>query len=447
MNEAAKTSKGVINQFITMRAKNANESRFASPGTPGTESFIKPVKHPLSKIVLVFVAFLAIAWLSTHSSRAQNSSESNTLLLEQAHFGATDFAALHQGEPVIRVLPVNDKREVAVYGLVRVQASADVFLETFRESMTRKSNGAILEIGRFSKTPTLDDLKTLTMESRDIEDLKQCVVGDCQLKLSANMIERFHKEVNWQAPDYAAQATQLFKVMLQQYVQDYLQRGDQALIEYGDKPTEVRVAEEQRALFEASRSFNDILPQFPEDLKNPAAKDLSLVEDALVWSKIKFGLKPVLAINHILIYKRQQQSGPQILIASKQIYANHYFDSSLALTAFINKPGSTPESYLVYENRSRADGLGGIFGKVKRGIVEDKAVAGLKSILEQTRLSLAGRAMRAGENSVAENNRTWREWKAGGVHLFWWLFGVTAIVVLGVSTYQWKYNVRVGTPS
>jgi hypothetical protein len=127
-------------------------------------------------------------------------------------------------------LPVQDKKEVAVSGIVGLHLPAQVFLESFRENMATKSNPAILEIGRFSNQPTLDDLKDLTFETGDIEDLKRCVVGDCQLKLSASMIERFRKEMNWDAPDYRIKATQLLKPMLLDYVRDYLGRGDVAQI-------------------------------------------------------------------------------------------------------------------------------------------------------------------------------------------------------------------------
>ena len=51
-------------------------------------------------------------------------------------------------------------------------------------------------------------------------------MGDCDLKLSAQMIQRFAREVNWQAPDYAQQATQLFKSILVDYVKDYRARGE-----------------------------------------------------------------------------------------------------------------------------------------------------------------------------------------------------------------------------
>src|SRR5207249_9134929 len=136
----------------------------------------------------------------------------------------------------------------------------------------------------------------------------------------------------------------------------------------------IRLAEEQQALMAGSTSTHDILSELPR----PSQPELAIVENTIVWSQIKYGLKPVIAINHIMIYIREQKSGPQVLIVSKQIYANHYFDSSLALTAFGSITDDSPKSYLFYENRSRLDGLTGAFGKMKRGIVEDKAVDSLK---------------------------------------------------------------------
>ncbi len=101
------------------------------------------------------------------------------------------------------------------------------------------------------------------------------------------MIERFRKEIDWESPDYPAQVTNLFKQMLLDYVRDYRARGEAALIEYNDKRNEVSLAREQRALAGASSYINDALA----DQKS----GLQLIEDAIVWSKIKFGLKPVLA--------------------------------------------------------------------------------------------------------------------------------------------------------
>lgn len=390
--------------------------------------------------LLRIISFCAIIWLATNAALGQGSvSDFHKVLLERATFDESDFAALRQGQPVVRLLPGTDKREVAVCGLVSLGVTADMFLKSFRESMTQKSDAAILEIGRFGDTPTLADLQTLSFEDRDIEDLKACIVGDCKLKLSRMMIERLHKEVDWEASDYRVQASQLLKRMLSDYVTDYLARGDAALIEYSDKSTAVRLADEQRALLAASNYIGRELPDVRQHLKGFAQPEMLLVESAIVWSKIKFGLKPVIALNHIRIYKRQKGNGPQILIAAKQIYANHYFDSSLALTAFVNFPGANPASYLIYENRSRADGLQGAFGNIKRGIVEGKAVNSLKTILENSKANLNARALDTAESAQRVEGRGWKEWRVGRVRLLLSLLLITAcFTFFALRNYRWN---------
>ncbi|HEV8137836.1 MAG TPA: hypothetical protein VGP85_24365 [Pyrinomonadaceae bacterium] len=390
------------------------------------------------RCVLALIAFSAIASLWSNSALAQNSiSEFHDALRANVAFNESDFATLAEGQTVVRLLPVTDKREVAVFGLVGLQVPAQVFLQSFRESIIRKSNPAILEIGKFGASPTPSDLETLTFDDRDLDDLKDCVVGDCKLKLSAKMIERLRREVNWDAADYRIQATQLLKSILLDYVRDYLARGDVALIEYNDKPKVVHLADELRALL-AESSYGDKFPAFQQHL-NGSNSQFSVVENAIVWSKIKFGLKPVIAFNHIIIYKLSQKLGPQVLITSKQIYANHYFDSSLSLTAFVTIPGES-DSYLLYENRSRADGLGGLFGKMKRGLVEDKAVDNLKNILESSKTNLNAHALKETESATpGDRASSWRGWKPRRVHAFLSLLFITAFVAFfTLCTYQWK---------
>lgn len=365
-----------------------------------------------------------LACLVTSAAMAQDSGASSAefqkVLAQNALFAETDFTALQLNEPVVRSIPTSDKAEIAVSGLVKIRAAADEFLRSYRENMTRKSNAAILEIGAFGTQPSLADLETLTLEPRDIEDLKECVVGECQIKLSAAMIERFRKEIDWNATDCAIRVTNLFRMMLFEYVQDYRARGTAALIEYNDKPDQVSLAEEQRAL--------DAAPSYVNAVLNDSKAGLQLLEDTLVWSKIKFGLKPVIAINHILIYKRNSDVGPQVLISSKQIYANHYFNASLALTAFVHVPEG---AFLVYENRSRADGLEGPFGKIKRGVVEKKAVAGLRAILEQSKASLEGSTVTASTAELESyQSYGWGQRLFGGVRPLLWLLVISAMIAL-----------------
>jgi hypothetical protein len=362
-----------------------------------------------------------VACAVASSVLAQSSSaEFQKTLSEKVSISPADFAAVQVNQPVVRSIPTSDKAEIAVSGLVPISTVADDFLRSYRDTMLQKSNKAILEIGAFSGQPSLADVETLTLESRDIEDLKECLVGECQLKLSAAMIERFRKEIDWSAADCKARVTNLFKQMLFEYVKDYRARGEAALIEYNDKRDQVSLADEQRALNSAPSYINEFIKD--------SNAGLQLLEDTLVWSKIKFGLKPVIAINHVLIYRRNSDLGPQVLIASKQIYANHYFNASLALTAFVRLPEG---AFLVYENRSRADGLEGPFGKIKRGVVEKKAVEGLRAILEQSKASLEAPTLSASTADLAsDQSYGWGRRLFGGVRPLLWVLVISAIIAL-----------------
>jgi hypothetical protein len=384
-------------------------------------------------VLVMACALLAAATSGVHAQTSLP--ELQKILRDKVAFEETDFAALQRGETIVTRAPVQDKREIAVSGLVNLRANADEFLRSYRDSLTRKNNAAVLEVGTFSSSPAMPDLENLTLEAKDVEDLKNCVVGNCELKLSAAMIERFGREVNWQGPDYAQQATQLFKTMLIEYVKDYRARGDAALIAYNDKQNEIRVAEEHDAIRRVSGYLNDLA-------STAGSSELQPLEEILVWNKIKFGLKPVISINHITIYKRERELGPQVLAVSKQIYANHYFNSSLALTGFVTVAG--PASYLVYENRSRADGLSGPFSKFKRGVVEKKALEGLRGILQHSKLTLEGPAL---AEATASTNPPggWKHRLFGGIRpLLWFLIISGFIVLLALRSYEGKASRAAG---
>ena len=358
----------------------------------------------------VSFAMLTLMLLVSVSDAVCQQPVARTGILPDA-FTQSELLSLSNGAAVTKILPTDNQKEVAVCGVVPLHASSEMFLDSFRQNLVRRSNGAILEIGEFSQNPSVEDLDGLTIEDRDIDDLRACMVGDCKLKLSAAMISRLRKEVDWGA-DYKTQFSQLFKQMLVEYIRDYVARGDSALITYSDKPQPIAIAETYRELLKAS-SYERLFHGFASD-----SSHLRLIESPIVWSKIKFGLKPVITINQISIYKTVQDSPSQVLIVSKQIYANHYFESSLALTAYMSDAGTAADSYLFYENRSRLDGLEGPFGKFMRGVVKDRALASLSAILNESKTSLNARTATTTESALSvQSVNGWYlpEWSLAGM--------------------------------
>jgi len=333
--------------------------------------------------ILCALLFLLFSCLQTTAQTADP--ELRKTLAEHAAFGAEQIAALERGEPVAKLIPSNDPRDVAVCGVIEIPSDPETALKAFQFSLSLKLN-SILQSGKFTNPPRVEDLASLTLSDADISDLKTCTVGDCKLKLSAAMIQRFQKSIDWNAIDYKEQANQLFRLMMVEYVATYLQRGDAALIQYADQSPRVSLAREQDALLTNLLYVNDTAPEFVRHLK-AFPRSTGPVEHSLSWARINFGLKPVLVITDVSTYRSDVNGVQRMLVLSKQIYANHYFDASLSLTAAIADQTRT-KSDLLYVNHSRADALAGSFSKFKHKMVEGRATEDLKRLLGQTRLNL-----------------------------------------------------------
>ena len=307
-------------------------------------------------------------------------------LTQRASFSADQIAALERGEMVVKLIPSNDRREVAVSGVLALPSDPETALKAFQLSASQLKQKSTLQSGKFSNLPRVDDVESLTLSDRDIADLKTCTLGDCKLKLSAAMIQRFQKSIDWNAIDYKEQVNQLFRLLIVEYVTAYLEKGDAALIEYADQSPIVPLARELESLLENLFYVNDAAPEFVRHLKALPQSSVP-AERSLSWAKINFGLKPVVVITDTSTYRSEVDGIPRVLVLSKQIYAHHYFDASLSLTAIIGDHSQT-SSNLLYVNHSRAGALAGSFSKFKHEIVEGRATDNLKDLLRQTMLNI-----------------------------------------------------------
>ncbi len=319
------------------------------------------------------------------SAGAQNLPDRfQNLLQTQFNVSETNLASLERGEAVTKLLKTRAKKEIAALGILRVNAPGDLFIGRFRDITDFKKSAPVLQIGKFSNPPNLADLNGLTLDPCCLEAIRNCKTGDCDMKMSAEMMERFHQELNPSAANYQERANALARSMLFDYLKAYLQTGNAALIEYRDEKNAVRLADEFRSLLEQSRFLADYAPEFYKYLEEFPKASLPNVEDFIYWSKEKFGLNPVLSLTHVVIYKRVVGESTEVLIASKQLYANHYFDGSLGLGLYVegSQGPANSGSYMMYLNRSRADALQGWFLGIKRSLVGGRVREGLAKNLK-----------------------------------------------------------------
>ena len=245
--------------------------------------------------------------------------QAHALLRTVAAFTTADLARLDRGEPLAKVLDT-DRRDLAVVGAVRIAGPQTKLFARYRDASAVKTSDVIMETGRFSAAPVADDLRDLHFEDYDLDTIRICKPGDCGVRLSTPDMERFARDVNWNAPNWRQQAGDLWRTLLAANAAAYLANG--TLGDYRNKATPLDVADEFRILFEACAEFEKLSPEFLAHLKRFPSAPLDATEDLLYWSKDDIN-RPVTRITHVSLYPAPPDSHRPGLIATKQIYAAH----------------------------------------------------------------------------------------------------------------------------
>jgi hypothetical protein len=286
----------------------------------------------------------------------------------------SDFGEIDAGRVYSRTMDVSDKREIATLGVVRIRMTPEYYVQRLSDIANFKRVEAVLQIGAFGNSPDLDDVADLTLDDTDIRSLRSCRIGNCGVQLSAEAIDRFRREVNWQRADAPAQANAVMRRVLVEYVTRYLKAGAAASMQYADQSEPLNLGHEFVALTSSElrgwQQFHSLRQHF---IDYPTA-DAAGTTDFLYWSKEKVGRRTVVSITHVAIAHTAGGSPADYAIASKQIYGTHYYDASVGLTLLVRDHSSeSPVTYLAYLNRSRIDLLNGMLGGITRRILSPRA--------------------------------------------------------------------------
>jgi len=299
---------------------------------------------------------------------------SRAFLMSAFDLPVTEMARLDRGEVISRTLDVKDRREVATLGIVRINTSPARYAERLADITTFKRTGDVIQVGMFSSVPQAADVAALSLDEAELKRLRACRVGNCAVRLPADVIERVRRDVQWDAPDAARQASALIRQALVDYVARYRQAGSAAAMEYADTPRGLNVAREFAALLETDTVTSRYAPRLRRHLLDYPASSGSGMTDFVYWSKELIRGRPVISITHVATAVADDDSPVACAIGSKQIYAMHYFDASLGLTLLVpdRRPGASA-TFLVYLNRSRIDLFDGLFGGMARRMVARRA--------------------------------------------------------------------------
>ena len=194
--------------------------------------------------------------------------------------------------------------------------------------------------------------------------------------------------MDWSAPDAAGQANHLMREMLLDLVRAYQADGNQALGVYDDGDEPLAVADEFSALLDSDAILATLAPELVDHLRNYPALRPAGATEFFYWTVVNFGLKDTVRVNHVTIYPVRDASPPiAYMIAIKQLYASHYFHTTLELRLLLDDEArdGDPGTALVSMTHARNDGMTGFRGLFLRPIISRRSRDGVAGYLEHVK--------------------------------------------------------------
>ena len=149
---------------------------------------------------------------------------------------------------------------------------------------TRCANSQAIWRFKARDPPQLSDLAGFALERQDIEELKNCQVGHCQVQLPTEAMEGFKQSIDSSAPDVADRVNHLARQMALQALLNYRNGGNTALGVYRDKNHPAAVAETFETLITRLSALPEYLQLNEYLLEYPKAKS-DKVQAGFYWGK------------------------------------------------------------------------------------------------------------------------------------------------------------------
>src|ERR1035437_343911 len=297
-----------------------------------------------------------------------------------------DRRQLDRGASIARILPGQDQA-IAVVAAVAVDIDGDRLVQWMRRIEELKKSAYVLAIGRFSDPPQIEDLDGLALDDEELSEILVCRPGSCGLKLSAVEMTQLQRAAADAGRDWQPRLQQAFRGVVLERVKTYLVDGHAALAPYVDDGGRVWPATRFASVLGHSVFLTEHLPQFAQYLSRYPRTRTPAPESFVYWSKERLARKAIISATHVSILRSDEPGLPDALVAGEEIFATHYVNASLGITAIMpGRPGA--QHYLAYVNRSEVDVLGGMFGGLVRWFMQRRLKAEAANVLQGLRQRL-----------------------------------------------------------
>lgn len=325
---------------------------------------MRPERRPHLSAYAIVVAF---ALTTPTPSIAQSLPPRLAGFLRQTiALNADQMRAVDAGDPVGKALDTPDQNEVALFGIVRIAVPRSFYVRTAGDFASSLKSASRTEYGLLSDPASAADVAAVSVPHRDVDDLAHCAPGSCKVKLPAGGIAAIRAAIdaNPHAADSVVDA--VVRARMVQYVDAYRAEGDSALVRYADESRRDDAAQVFAGVLSRSPYMYQYAPSLERYLKDYPRDRPAGVHDAMFWSEDNLpSLRPTLTVRQAIIYAPPELPGSTFIV-TKLLYASHYLDGDLDLTAVVDEErggvADTSGIYVVRLERMHFDQLpsGGI---------------------------------------------------------------------------------------
>jgi hypothetical protein len=306
------------------------------------------------------------------------------VLVRYLKFSANELSDLQHDRTVNHDLDARSPGEFGVAGATRIHASKAAFLAAARDIVRFKRDPGVLEIGRFSDPPALQDLAALTVD-RDDFDAASCRLRDCGIRLPADIIQRVQREIDLGSPNVQDQTAAWFKTAMLADVTAYATGAPGRFEQYDDGGSPIRPLDDFAGVLDHTPAIGSLVPGLPNHLARFPRDRIAGAEDFLYWSKEKFGVAPFISVTHVTIVC---PAARMCVMTTKDVYSSRYIDASLALVIVSDAGDNGDAVDVVYTNRARVNALKGGLSGLRRSIVERRARNAIDDSLKTIKIRL-----------------------------------------------------------
>jgi hypothetical protein len=263
-----------------------------------------------------------------------------------------DLATVTRGQPLVRVVPSEDLTEVVTIAGVSLRAHADVVARCAATPGCLRER-AESSCGRTGLLPDAAQFEGLSLDGRDLLELRSCRPGRCDLRLPEEAIRELAAEAP--KPKDSPGKDVLFRRFLAGRARAYRELGHAGLSPYADRPEGNDPARGLELI------LGRPLPGLESEgelraylLDGTRARPASVIDEHLAWYREHVFRKSVVSLEHVVVARRVTPEEDRVLVVTKKIYATHYFEAAVEVAEFVRRRGET-EGRLVVAVRSRTD--------------------------------------------------------------------------------------------